>query len=324
MRKLIGGVISESIFSKESAFRVAYFVAIFLSSVTFLDVGQGSCAVLQLSSGENYLFDCGSTSRSKVGQYVLLPYLKYEGIQQLDGVFVSHPDEDHSNGVLELFALAEENDIAVEQLILPDIEDEASKKQLGELVAAAHGENLLVEAQDGCLRGSMLKRKIRIAYISQGDSWQCGGAKFLCLHPFKDYSGVDSNQYSQCIYVEFVETKRFGKSPKAQTLLLTGDVGKEAENDLTEAIKEYGIGNITVFQGAHHGSKYSNSEALLEVIRPVVTVISCGRNNSYGHPHKEALERLSEQGAVILTTPECGAIVLEIDDAVRVRTVKNN
>lgn len=268
------------------------------SSITFLDVGQGSCAVLRLSSGENYLFDCGSTGQSKVGEYVLLPYLKYAGIHRMDGVFVSHPDDDHCSGVLELFALAGENDIVVEQLILPDIEDKASEEQMKELLVAA-GE-------------------IRVATISRGDTWQCDGTRFLCLHPYRDYSGADSNQYSTCIYVEFEERKWICNAGTSGSLLLTGDVGKRAEKDLLEALGDYGIGNVTVLQGAHHGSKYSNSKELLEMIQPEVTVISCGRNNSYGHPHEETLDRLEEVGSVILTTPEHGAIYVEFGRKIRV------
>ena len=287
------------------------------SNITFLDVGQGSCAVMQLSSGENYLFDCGSTGRSKVGQYVLLPFLKYAGIRCLDGVFVSHPDEDHSNGVLELFALCDENDIIVKQLILPDIADEASEEQLGELVRVAKtGISVDGDMAKGTKR---MESGTRVAYISRGDTWHCEGARFLCLHPYKDYSGIDSNQYSECIYVEFRGRKWFGETVPMQSLLLTGDVGKEAEADLMEALKKYNIEDITVFQGAHHGSKYSNSEELLAIVRPEVTIISCGQNNSYGHPHKETLERLKNVGSTVLTTPEYGAITVEFGQKMVIR-----
>jgi len=254
-----------------------------------------------------------------VGEYVLLPYLKYAGIRCLDGVFISHPDEDHSNGVRELFSLAAENDIRVKQLILPDIEDEASKEQLGELVTAALAGSSMLENRYGLWNRTGAKRQTRVAYISRGDTWQCGGANFLCLHPYKDYSGADSNQYSQCIYVEFLEKKWFAEDEVVQSLLLTGDVGKAAEEDLVVALKNYGIEGISLLQGAHHGSKYSNSEELLAQIKPLVTVISCGQNNSYGHPHKETLERLKSVGSVVVTTPECGAIEIEIGRKMAVR-----
>lgn len=261
--------------------------------VTFLDVGQGTCIVVRLASGENYLFDCGSVGRSNVGQYVLLPYLKYMGIRTLDAVFVSHPDADHTSGILELFSLCGETQIVIKQLILPDIEENASEEQLEEIRQAALG------AKAG--------NEIPISYISKGEGWECESASFLCLHPYANYSGEDSNQYSECFYVKF-----YKEGEGEQSLLLTGDVGKEAEKDLVESLLEYGISEIDVFQGAHHGSKYSNSEELLKISQPTVTVISCGRNNSYGHPHQETLDRLEAVGSAVLTTPECGAITIEM------------
>ena len=90
------------------------------SRVTFLDVGQGDGIVVETGQGA-YLFDCGSTSRRKIGEYVLKPYLKSRGIQSLRGVFVSHPDEDHMNGILELLENGGEWGITVEQMFLPAI-----------------------------------------------------------------------------------------------------------------------------------------------------------------------------------------------------------
>ena len=90
------------------------------SRVNFLDVGQGDGIVVETGQGA-YLFDCGSTSRRKIGEYVLKPYLKSRGIQSLRGVFVSHPDEDHMNGILELLENGGEWGITVEQMFLPAI-----------------------------------------------------------------------------------------------------------------------------------------------------------------------------------------------------------
>lgn len=97
------------------------------SRVTFLDVGQGDGIVVETGQGA-YLFDCGSTSRRKIGEYVLKPYLKSRGIQSLRGVFVSHPDEDHMNGILELLENGGEWGITVEQMFLPAI-TEAERRE---------------------------------------------------------------------------------------------------------------------------------------------------------------------------------------------------
>ena len=74
--------------------------------VTFLDVGQGDCACIQQEPGRCYLIDGGSSSVSKAGQYRILPFLKEQGIRQIDGIFVSHMDEDHVNGIMELLEMS--------------------------------------------------------------------------------------------------------------------------------------------------------------------------------------------------------------------------
>lgn len=264
--------------------------------VTFLDVGQGDCILVQTGSGENYLFDCGSTSRTGVGEYVLLPFLKYSGIQVLDAVFVSHSDRDHVSGILELFDIGREKGIEVRQLILPDLR-EVGAEQVEELVAAA--------------RAADFDRNVDIRYIAAGDTWECGSARFICLNPEADRYYDDVNAGSQCFYVEFIGRKD-GK--KAGTLLLTGDVEGEGEITLLEQLRKWGIGQVDVLKVAHHGSRGTTSEELLEQITPRLSVISCGRKNVYGHPHEELLERLTDAGSLIYRTQESGAVTVRVKD----------
>lgn len=259
------------------------------NQVIFLDVGQGDCTIVRTASGQTYLLDCGSSSRSGVGGYVLLPFLKYNGIRRIDGIFLSHPDTDHVNGALELFSLAEENGILIEQLILPDIDEADKKEQLGKLLEAAT-----------C---AYENRKVAVRYLASGDSWQCGDAFFRCLHPASGYSGANANAYSMCIYAVFGEAGQ----PRI-TALFTGDVEAEGEAALCQALAAYEIRDITLLKVAHHGSKNATSEAFLTQICPDAAVISCGENNRYGHPHAEVLERLEQTGAILLQTRQSGAI----------------
>lgn len=253
------------------------------NTVTFLDVGQGDCIFVQTASGENYLFDCGSTSRSGVGRYVLLPYLKYYGIHELDAVFVSHPDADHTNGVTELLSISGENAVAVRQLVLPAIEEAERDGQLGELVQAAEEE------------------RADVRYIAAGDSWKCGSADFQCVHPRLNESAENSNAYSMCVLVAFQE---------GATMLLTGDVEGAGEEALLRQLKERAVEEVMILKVAHHGSKNATSEQLLAQLRPKLAVISCGENNRYGHPHEELLLRLENTGAYIVQTAEAGAVTV--------------
>lgn len=270
------------------------------NSVTFLDVGQGDCILVQTGSGENYLFDCGSTSRMGVGEYVLVPFLKYNGIRTLDAVFVSHPDADHANGISELLALGQESGVEVRQLILPDIAEELRKDQMGELINAA--------------RMAGQKSPIEIRYISTEDVWECGSARFTCLNPAEGWSMENENAYSECFYVEFFEKKtRESKEQGTVTMLLTGDVEGEGEEAVMHQLALRGIGAVDILKVAHHGSRGATSEEFLELIRPGIAVISCGSNNRYGHPHPELLKRLEDCNCRIYRTQECGAVTVRIE-----------
>ena len=274
------------------------------NSVTFLDVGQGDGILVRTASGENYLFDCGSSSRKNIGKYVLIPYLKYNGIRTIDAVFLSHPDADHVNGAGELLAMGGDNHITVRQLLLPDIEESAREEVLGELLKAAE------EAGQ--------ETPVAVGYLAAGDRWECGSAAFTCLHPQKGFPAGDVNACSECFLVEFFENvsgRNGGGEPAiGWTLLLTGDVQEEGEEAFIREVEERGIEGITVLKAAHHGSRNSTPEALLKRLQPLVTVISSGRNNRYGHPHAELMERLEECGTNILQTAQSGAVTVADDD----------
>ena len=70
--------------------------------------------------------------------------------------------------------------------------------------------------------------------------------------------------------------------------------------------------DITLLKAAHHGSRYSTGENFLRELAPRIVFLSCGRNNRYGHPHEELLDRLKEQGCTIYQTRESGAVTLHV------------
>ena len=372
------------------------------SRVTFLDVGQGDGIVVETGQGA-YLFDCGSTSRKKIGEYVLKPYLKSRGIRSLRGVFVSHPDEDHRNGVQELLENGGEWGITVEQLFLPAITEGQRGEAFDKLLAAAE--------QAG----------VPVSYIKCGDEIRDSRFRLLCLHPEENTTLADANAYSECFYVEIYAKKvkweatvgreaneasrgfavggsgengslaggsgrkDFRVDAGKISILLTGDVEGEGERQLTQKLQELrasreaqrlqepqelqelqeaqrsqelqrlqesqgsqgsqksqeaqepqeaqksqksqelqelqepqeqrGQGDfmVDILKVAHHGSGYSTSSEFLAAASPSVAIISCGRNNSYGHPHAETLQRLEEAGVPRYLTTDYGALTITVD-----------
>ena len=255
-------------------------------TITFLDVGQGDCICVRTKE-ETYLFDCGSSSKRSVAENILIPYLKQEGIRRLDAVFVSHPDSDHISGIIELMEIGNEEGIAIERLILPRIAEERREEEFEELLLAAK--------QAG-------GAPVPVSYMAKGTVWQSGKVSFCCLHPDKENHDLDSNAYSQCFYIKYGQF----------SMLLTGDVEGDGEKQLQKTLEEAGVQNISLLKVAHHGSRYSTSQELLEILRPTASIISCGKDNSYGHPHEEVLDRLEEVGAIIYMTPRTGAVEMNI------------
>lgn len=270
------------------------------NQIILLDVGQGDSIFMRTASGEAYLFDCGSSSRSRVGEYVLLPCLRYYGIQKLDAVFVSHPDADHINGIQELLQNSDNWGIRIGQLVLP-------------AVSAKGKEEMLLQ-----LGIPEMENPPPIAYLAAGENWQWGSADFLCLHPPADWEVTDSNEASLCIYGCFMEEKADrtegtkGTTRRKQfDFLLTGDVEGKGEEALNRMLSEYKITAVDVLKAAHHGSKNATSKQFLEVTKPRVTLISAGRDNRYGHPAEETLKRLQENESILYQTMEHGAIFLQ-------------
>lgn len=251
--------------------------------ITFLDVGQGDCICVQTAEGECFLFDGGSSSRSNVGEKVILPFLQYQGIDHIDGVFLSHPDTDHYSGILQIL---EEKWITIDRLYLPEVGKESWKDF----------QTLLESVGD-----------TKVQCVAKGDCWEQGAFSLTCLHPARGYE-AESNAYSACYLLE----------EGTFSLLLTGDVEGEGEQLLTKELALRGIRKVNVLKVAHHGSKYSTSEEFLRELDAEVSVISCGRGNAYGHPHAETLKRLEEEGGVIWTTMDYGAITVKVGKEIEV------
>lgn len=259
--------------------------------IVMMDVGQGDGILLQ-TGNRAILMDGGSSSGRNVGQYQLSPCLAYYGVDYLDAVIITHPDSDHMNGLQGLL----ENGYAerIGQILLPDIAINMREEEFADIYK---------------LTG---RYDIPVTYMSTGDVIELDKVRMECLHPRERTKLADGNVYSQVYYLTYEDF----------SMLLTGDVEEEGEMQLVEELRRRHIESVDVLKVAHHGSRYSTREYFLEQIKPKVALISCGEDNSYGHPHEETLERLGEVGCRVLTTPEHGAIVIEIGKELEIRTWK--
>lgn len=259
-------------------------------SMTFLDVGQGDCIWVESAKGEHFLVDGGSSSESKVGEYTIVPYLKYMGVSKLDAVFLTHLDSDHISGVMEMLegisntGRTEGMDIDIGRIYVSGavIEDEAYEK----------------------LAALCEMRRIPIERLTAGDRIEAHGLWFEALHPGEDY---ETDSRNACSLVMKLETQ------DNVTALLTGDVEADGERAAAEKLCGIsGFSGIDIYKAAHHGSRYSNTEELISLAEPKVAIISCGEDNRYGHPHEEAVRNFEQIGSDIRITKDTGAIFIKI------------
>ena len=242
--------------------------------ITFLDVGQGDASLLQ-SGGQTLLLDGGSTSQKNVGTYVILPYIKQQGISCLEAVVLTHTDQDHINGVTEVLEEGKKGWLTVKNLMYPYwMEGTEQGKQLKKLAE---------EAGASC-------RKIRA-----GDRLTIGKAEAVVLYPKEQEKIAEPNAGSLVLFWKWEGVRA----------MFTGDLPEEKERELLQNLPA-----CEILQVGHHGSATSTCREFLEQVQPSLAVISCAMKNRYGHPSPDTVDRLKKTGCEIRYTMRSGAITI--------------
>lgn len=219
------------------------------------------------------LIDCGS---KEYGDDVVA-YLKSQGVDTLEYLIFTHPHEDH----MGCAAYVMEN-INVKNVIMNDRDSTT---------------NYFEEALD-----VIETKKIPTHLANPTDVYTVGALQLRILGPYSSrFSSEDTNNSSIIIHATYGN----------RAFLFTGDAEEDGEEELLEHHR--GELDCDVFSAGHHGSRTSNSQALLQAASPQYVVISCGKDNSYDHPHKEALEVFNNVGATVYRTDELGSIIFVTD-----------
>lgn len=281
--------------------------------IVYMDVGQGDGVLLRTSGHGGILIDGGSSSNKRVGEYVMVPVLKYYGVSEVEYAFVSHGDVDHVSG-LEYLLNEEQSGVHVVNLVLPEYGDQDA---LQELKSEATANN------------------VNIIYMKPGDNitynhQHAETINIECLYPDEEAGqGVlDTNNLSMILKttitwdVREADIENLNKSSDSDaflSLLFVGDAGIAAEKRLIELYGKNSLGEISdsiacdILKVGHHGSRNSSGNDFLKRVSAMYGIISCGKDNRYGHPHAETLERLKMADTKYMTTKEHGAIILSIE-----------
>lgn len=238
-------------------------------TVHFIDVGQGDAALVQTSAGQNIIVDCGGLQGDfDTGSRILVPYLRYLGIDKLDLLALSHGHHDHAGGAAGLARL-----VKVDKLLLPQ---EKPSEDVQRLLR-------YIRPQD-------------VITVRAGSVYTLGSCRIEVLASGRSEGG--GNESSVIMRV----------AEKDGSILFTGDADESIELAAADKIKP-----ADVLKVAHHGSNYSSTDVFLKQARPKLAVISAGAGNSYGHPGREALQRLNAAGAKVLRTDKLGAVKVCFD-----------
>lgn len=247
--------------------------------VYFLDVGQGDSELIRIPNGEedfHVLIDTGEYAYAD-GLTEMLCSL---GVEKIDALICTHPHTDHMGCMARI---VQRFDIGA--IYMPRLPDDQ--------VPTTSAYEALLNAIE--------EKKLRVKALRAGTKISCPeGASFEVSAPEKDAVWEGINNYSGVIRLTYGET----------TFLFTGDAEKQSEKKILESGVEL---KADVLKCGHHGSSTSTSQKFLQAVEPAYVVISCGKDNSYGHPHQETMESLTESGARIYRTDEDGTVLARSD-----------
>lgn len=243
-----------------------------LLQVSFLDVGQGDATFIESPSGTQVLVDGGKGS-AVLGQ---LRHVMGFFDRDIDLIVATHPDMDHIDGLSHVFERYK-----VGAVLMTENESDTPAYELFKTLVEKEGVPVYYA------------RRGQVYDLGHGDG---GSTTLTILFPDRDPTNLESNLSS------IVAQLRYG----VHEVLLTGDSPDEIEEHLVSL--DGATLTSDLLKIGHHGSRTSTSDVFLNIVSPQYAIISAGKDNTYGHPHKEVLDRLNEADAEVLSTIEDGTV----------------
>lgn len=237
--------------------------------IHMIDVGQGDSVLVQTAEA-SILIDAGEIGKGDE----VISYLRSAGVDRLDWAICTHPHSDHLGGMADVLG-----SIGADNVMMPVYPDE-------------------LEVYDRFyerLKDTIKDRKINTVVPQTGDSYSFGPLTMKVLWPAQWQFSEDLNDWSIALRFSYGELDFItcgDLTERGETQLLLSGANVEAE----------------IIKSSHHGSAYSGCDEFLAAAAPELALISCGRDNDYGHPHDSLLSRYRKHGVKWKRTDVLGDI----------------
>ncbi|HMS54005.1 MAG TPA: MBL fold metallo-hydrolase [Fimbriimonadaceae bacterium] len=239
-----------------------------VTELVFLSVGQGDCVLIR-HAGVTVMVDTGPRAGSfDAGKRIVLPALRRRGIRRIDLLILTHPDADHIGGLASI-----KGALDIQQLLVP--------------AGFRNHDGLKFALQEADVRDS------EVTYVEQATDIRIGNTS-LHLDSRKWNLDDADNDGSMFVHLDI----------NGATATFSGDAGGIAEMVIAGRYDW----KAQLMMAGHHGSQTSTTQAWIDEVDPETAIISCGRNNSYGHPHPSVIERLEQNNIAILRTDRHGEL----------------
>jgi competence protein ComEC len=250
--------------------------------VTFIDVGQGDAAYLEFPNGATMLIDAGNANNYwDCGKKTVTPFLKYIGARKINYLVGSHPHDDHIGGFRSII-----NKFSVDTVVVSAYRYQSHN--YSRFLHMCH------------------TRAIPLRTVQKGEQlYPDSTCRVYILHPDSEHVHFSSGSGAECNNSSLVIKVQYGKNG----ILFTGDLEMEAE----PALFPYSnFMECELLKIAHHGSKTSTSQSLLDFTQPLVAIISVAQKNKFKHPSPGTVNRLAANGIQTYFTSRDGALRFEL------------
>jgi len=239
-----------------------------------LNVGQGDSLFIESPSGTQILIDGGPPRRILSQlQRVMSPFDR-----QLDAIIITNPDQDHIGGFLDVLKVYQVDSVF----------------ESGTINDSKTFQNLKTEIKNKNIPNLLAKKGMRLDIG--------GGAVIDILFPDRDVFDWSPNDGSIVARLSYGDT----------SVMLTGDSTSRTEEIILEQYAQSEL-DSDILKVGHHGSRTSTGSSFLKAITPVYALISSGKDNNYGHPHRDVLDTLDSLGVKVFRTDLSGTIIMKSD-----------